>query len=98
MSLKYACPGCGTSLGYEGLCWKCKCEQDRQAALAWTPEQIGEKQKNLIQNIQRLAEMEDPEFTDFWQLLGDRHSEIISLRKITALDLSLTGTIRVLWR
>ena len=70
MSLKYACPGCGTSLGYEGLCWKCKCEQDRQAALAWTPEQIGEKQKNLIQNIQRLAEMEDPEFTDFWQLLG----------------------------
>ena len=72
MSLKYACPGCGTSLGYEGLCWKCKCEQDRQAALAWTPEQIGEKQKNLIQNIQRLAEMEDPEFTDFWQLLGDR--------------------------
>ncbi len=72
MSLKYACPGCGTSLGYEGLCWKCKCEQDRQAALAWTPEQIGEKQKNLIQNIQRLAEMEDPEFTDFWQLLGYR--------------------------
>ena len=45
MSLKYACPGCGTSLGYEGLCWKCKCEQDRQAALAWTPEQIAEKQK-----------------------------------------------------
>ena len=72
MSLKYACPGCGTSLGYEGLCWKCKCEQDRQAALAWTPEQIGEKQKNLIQNIRRLAEMEDPEFTDFWQLLGYR--------------------------
>ena len=59
MSLKYACPGCGTSLGYEGLCWKCKCEQDRQAALAWTPEQITKKQKNLIQNIQRLADMED---------------------------------------
>ena len=70
MSLKYTCPGCGTPLGYEGLCWKCKSEQERKAALAWTPEQIIEKQRNLIQNIQRLAEMEDPEFTDFWQLLS----------------------------
>ena len=35
-----------------------------------TPEKITEKQRNLIQNIQRLADMEDPEFTDFWQLLG----------------------------
>ena len=34
MSLKYTCPSCGTPLGYEGLCWKCKCEQERQAALA----------------------------------------------------------------
>ena len=70
MSLKYTCPVCGTPLGYEGLCWKCKSEQERKAALAWTPEQITEKQRNLIQNIQRLADMEDPEFTDFWQLLG----------------------------
>ena len=67
MSLKYTCPGCGTPLGYDGWCWKCKCEQERQAALAWTPEQIVEKQRNLIQNIQRLEEMEDPELTDFWQ-------------------------------
>ena len=65
MSLKYTCPSCGTPLGYEGLCWKCKCEQERQAALAWMPEQIVEKQRNLIQNIQRLADMEDPEFTDW---------------------------------
>ena len=59
-------------MGYDGLCWKCKCEQSRNAALAWTPEQIAEKQQNLIQNIQRLADMEDPELTDFWQLLGYR--------------------------
>ena len=31
MNLKYACPSCGTPLGYQGLCWKCKCEQERQA-------------------------------------------------------------------
>lgn len=72
MSLNYTCPGCGTPLGYKGLCWKCKCEQKRQAALAWTPEQIAGKQRNLIQNIQRLGDMEDPELTDFWQLLGYR--------------------------
>ena len=70
MSLKYTCPSCGTPLGYEGLCWNCKCEQERQAARAWMPEQIVEKQRNLIQNIQRLADMKDPEFADFWQLLS----------------------------
>ena len=72
MSLQYTCPHCGTPLGYDGLCWKCRCEQDRQTALAWTPEQIAEKQRNLIQNIHRLAELEDPEATDFWKLLGYR--------------------------
>ena len=30
MSLKYTCQSCGTPLGYEGLCWKCKCEQERE--------------------------------------------------------------------
>ena len=45
MSLKYTCQSCGTPLGYEGLCWKCKCEQERKTALAWTPEQIAENQR-----------------------------------------------------
>ena len=81
MSLKYTCPGCGTALGYEGLCWKCKCEQERNAALAWTPEQIIEKQRNLIQNIQRLAEMEDPELTDFWHLLSYRYAIIPEIQR-----------------
>ena len=72
MSLKHTCPGCGSSLGYDGLCWKCKSRQERNKALSWTPEQIAEKQKNLIQNVKRLAEMDDPELTDFWRLLGYR--------------------------
>ena len=59
-----------TSAIHLRLCWKCKSEQERNAALAWTPEQVSEKQTHLIQNIQRLSEMADPEFTDFWQLLG----------------------------
>ena len=72
MSLRDTGPGCGTPLGYDGLCWKCKCERDRNAALVWTPEHIAEKQKNPIENIRRLTDMEDPELTDFWQLLGCR--------------------------
>ena len=59
MRLKYNCPGCGTPLGYDGLCWKCKCEQERKDALSWTSEQIAEKQKKLTINIQRLGDMED---------------------------------------
>ena len=70
MKLNYQCPICGTPLGYEGLCWKCKSEQDRQSVMNWTAEQIKEKQELLIRNIQRLADMEDPEFTMFWQLLS----------------------------
>ena len=100
MSLKYTCPGCGTPLGYEGLCWKCKCERERNAALAWTPEQIAEKQKNLIQNIQRLADMEDPELTDFWQLLSYRDAITPEIQR-AALDAEvyrtdMNGTVRVI--
>ena len=40
MSLKYRCPSCGTSLGYEGLCWKCQMEKERQDVLAWSPEPV----------------------------------------------------------
>lgn len=72
MSLKYTCPVCGTPLGYEGLCWKCKSEKERREVLNWTEEEVEEKQKRLIQNIRRLEEYEDPESTDFWNLLGYR--------------------------
>ena len=72
MSLKYTCPACGTPLGYQGLCWKCRSEQERDTVLHWSPEQVKEKQDGLVRNIRRLADMEDPELTDFWQLLGYR--------------------------
>jgi len=38
--------------------------------LSWTPEQISEKQKSLIQNIQRLGDVEALELTDFRQQDG----------------------------
>ena len=72
MKLKYQCPICGTQLRYEGLCWKCQSEQNRKEILGWTTEQIKEKQNGLIKNIRKLNDMEDPELTDFWQLLSYR--------------------------
>ena len=59
-------------MGYEGLCWKCKAEQERNAAHNWTAEEIAQKQENLLQNILLLSEFQDPECTDFWKLLGYR--------------------------
>lgn len=70
MKLKYQCPVCSTPLGYKGLCWKCKSEQERREVLAWTPEQIKEQQEAILQNIRALDDMEDPELTIFWQLLS----------------------------
>lgn len=51
-------PNYSTPLDYDGLCRKYKCEQDRNAALVWTPKQIAEKQKKPIQNIHRLCDIE----------------------------------------
>ena len=69
MKLNHKCKICGVPLGYDGLCWKCKSEQERRSALEWTPEQLAAKQHNLIQNIRQLADWHEPEHTDFWQLL-----------------------------
>lgn len=74
MELNYQCPICGTSLRYEGLCWKCQSEQDRKKVMKWTTEQIKEKQSRLVQNIRRLGDTEDPELTDFWNLLSYRNA------------------------
>ena len=57
MSLKYKCPVCGTSLGYEGLCWKCKAEKERSEALAWTAEEIAAKQQVVMRNIKALDDL-----------------------------------------
>lgn len=70
MSLKYRCPSCGTSLGYEGLCWKCQMEKERQDVLAWSPEQIAQKREKLMENIKGLEDYQEPAFTDFWKLLS----------------------------
>ena len=72
MSLKYTCPICGTPLGYKGLCWKCRSEQERRTDCPGHRNK-SEKQKSLIQNIQRLGDVEALELTDFRQQDGLIH-------------------------
>ena len=40
MALKYKCHNCGRSLGYDGLCYICKDEKERNEILAWTEQEI----------------------------------------------------------
>lgn len=72
MPLDFRCPGCGTALGYDGLCWQCRAEKERQEVLAWTPEEILEKQRRIAAHIGRLDGFKDPEWSDFWHLLSYR--------------------------
>lgn len=74
MALEYHCPGCKTALGYEGLCWRCKAEQERKRVLEWTEKQVENKQKNLAENIQGISNYKSPEWTDFWNLLRYRNA------------------------
>ena len=51
MSLKYKCPECGTPLGFEGLCWRCRAKHHREEVNNWTEDEI---QKKINQVLERL--------------------------------------------
>ena len=59
MSLKYKCPECGTPLGFEGLCWRCRAKHHREEVNNWTDEEI---QKKINQIIERLKTSKEDEF------------------------------------
>lgn len=69
MRLKHKCPECGTSLGYEGLCWKCKARHHREEVNNWTLQEIEEKRKQVVEKLKTL----DDEFykTDEWDIFHD---------------------------
>ncbi len=69
MRLKYKCPECGISLGYEGLCWKCKARHHREEVNNWSLQEIEEKKKQVIEKLKTL----DDEFykTAEWDIFHD---------------------------
>ena len=68
--LGFRCPQCGTPLGYQGLCWKCQSERIRQEVLAWSSEHIRDVQASVLKGIKKVEEWEDPEYTNFLNLLS----------------------------
>lgn len=68
--LEHKCPSCGRSIGYEGLCWLCRAEEERREAQAWSAEQIAERQRRIIKNIEALDDWDSEETKDLWKLLS----------------------------
>lgn len=52
--MKFQCTSCGTPLGFEGLCWKCRAEQERGEILAWSEEEVAQRLSELLQHPERL--------------------------------------------
>ena len=69
MPLKYKCEECGTPLGYEGLCWRCKTQKERAEILSWSKDKIAKTQEHLEQNIEKLDNYENPENAMFRYVL-----------------------------
>lgn len=70
MALKFNCTACGRAIGYEGLCWRCKAEKERNEALCLTEEQIRERQVYLTEHLQELENRDDPAEKYFWDCLS----------------------------
>ena len=70
MAFKYNCTICNRAIGYEGLCWKCKAEKERNEALNLTEEQIRERQIYLIEHLQELEKRDNPADKYFWDCLS----------------------------
>ena len=68
--LEHKCPSCGRMIGYEGLCWLCRAEEERREAQAWSAEQVEEKQRRIIENIRALDDWDSQETKDLWKLLS----------------------------
>ena len=49
--LEYKCDKCGTELGYKGLCFKCKAEEERNKTLALTDDEIKEIVNNYVKDL-----------------------------------------------
>lgn len=82
MSLKYKCPECGTPLGFEGLCWRCRKRKHREEVNSWTEEEIQEK---INQVIERLKISTEDEFyqTDECDIFQDLMTRGVNIEEIS---------------
>ncbi|WP_414697436.1 hypothetical protein [Peptacetobacter sp. AB845] len=81
MRLKYKCKECGTSIGFEGLCWKCRAKQHRKEVNNWSVEEIEEKKNQVINRIKSLG-YEKFYSTDEFDLFSDLMTRGIDCKEI----------------
>ena len=70
MNLKYRCPECGTPLGFEGLCWRCRAKKHREEVDNWTDKEIEEKINQVIEKLKVSTEDNFYE-TDEYEIFQD---------------------------
>lgn len=84
MSLKYKCPECGTPLGFEGLCWRCRAKHHREEVNSWTDEEIQEKINQVIERLKTSTEdnFYQTDECDIFQDLMTRGVDIEEISKV----------------
>lgn len=70
MALDYNCPVCNRAIEYEGLCWRCKAEKEREEAINLTEEEIKERQAYLVEHIEELGRRKKTARKYFWDCLS----------------------------
>ena len=81
MELKFQCPECGTPLGFEGLCWKCRAKQHREEVNGWNEREIEEKKKQVTEKLKTTSEDEFYS-TDECELFHDLMTRGIDCKEI----------------
>lgn len=72
MAFNHQCTRCGRKIGYEGLCWMCRAEEERRRVLDWTDEEIEEKVQMLILHAERLDDWRSEEHKTACRLIDFR--------------------------
>ena len=80
--LKHACKECGTPLGFEGLCWKCRARHHREEINGWSEQEIERKK---VEVIEKLKGSEEDEFykTDECDIFRDLMTRGIDCNEIS---------------
>lgn len=84
MNLEYKCQECGTPLGFEGLCWKCRAKLHREEVDNWTDKEIEEKINQVIEKLKTSTEDEfyQTDERDIFEDLMTRGINIENISKV----------------
>lgn len=84
MNLEYKCQECGTPLGFEGICWKCRAKHHREEVNNWTEDEIQEKINQVIEKLKTSTEDEfyQTDERDIFEDLMTRGINIENISKV----------------